>query len=32
MSFLKLIEEIQQRVRQTMEDGAVTQDYQLDRA
>jgi bacterioferritin len=32
MSFLKNIEEIRQRARQTMEDGAVTQDYRLDRA
>src|SRR5438270_14102509 len=32
MSFLKLIEEIRQRARQTMEDGAVTHDYRLDRA
>ena len=32
MSFLKHIEEIRQRARQTMEDGTVTQDYQLDRA
>jgi bacterioferritin len=32
MSFLKHIEEIRQRARQTMENGAVTQDYRLDRA
>jgi hypothetical protein len=32
MSFLKNIEELQQRARQTMEDGTVTQDYRLDRA
>jgi bacterioferritin len=32
MSFLKNIEEIRQRARQTMEDGAVTHDYRLDRA
>src|SRR5205823_11238441 len=32
MSFLKNIEEIRQRGRQTIEDGAVTQDYRLDRA
>jgi len=32
MSFLKHIEETRQRARQTMEDGTVTQDYQLDRA
>jgi bacterioferritin len=31
MSFLKNIEEIRQRARQTMEDGAVTHDYRLDR-
>lgn len=30
MSFLKNIEEIRQRARQTMEDGAVIQDYRLD--
>jgi hypothetical protein len=30
MSFLKHIEEIRQRARQTMEDGAVTHDYRLD--
>ena len=32
MSFLKNIEAIRQRARQTMEDGAVTHDYRLDRA
>jgi len=32
MSFLKNIEEIRQRARQTMEDGPVTHDYQLDPA
>lgn len=31
MSFLKNIEEIRQRARQTIEQGAVTQDYRLDR-
>jgi bacterioferritin len=31
MSFLKNIEEIRQRARQTIEDGAVTKDYRLDR-
>ena len=32
MSFLKNIEEIRQRARHTMEDGAVTRkDYRLDR-
>jgi hypothetical protein len=30
MSFLKHIEELRQRARQTMEDGAVTHDYRLD--
>ena len=30
MSFLKNIEEIRQRARQTMEDGPVTYDYRLD--
>jgi len=30
MSFLKNIEEIQQRARQKMEDGPVTYDYRLD--
>jgi bacterioferritin len=31
MSFLKNIEEIRQRARQAMEDGAMTHDYRLDR-
>jgi len=31
MSFLENIKEIRQRARQTMEDGAVTHDYRLDR-
>jgi bacterioferritin len=31
MSFLKNIEEIRQRARQAIEDGAMTQDYRLDR-
>jgi bacterioferritin len=31
MSFLKNIEEIRQRARQTIEEGAVTKDYRLDR-